>query len=203
MNRRFAVFAALLILAGCGDDPMGSTGDKLTRSEAMAIAATVESSGSSAATMQGNAAAAENQVNSPPTTINLQQEVSLPCPSSGRIAAKLDLSVVVDAEARSFKLDADGSLAHNNCGFPHEGVTLTVNGDPDIDFAIHSEIAGGQPSGSATSSAKGAFKWTASDGRSGRCIIDIETITNFATKKRTTEGQVCDFTINETVSWSQ
>jgi hypothetical protein len=202
MNRRFAAIAALLILAGCSDDPMGSTGDKLTRSEAMVIAASVESSGASAAAPQGNAAAAENQINAPPTTINLQQEASIPCPASGRIAAKLELSLVLDADARSVELDAEGNLAHNNCGFPHQGVTLTVNGDPDIDFAIHSAISGGQLSGSATSSAKGAFKWTASDGRSGRCIIDIETITNFATRKRTTEGQVCDFTINETVSWN-
>ena len=202
MNRRFAAIAALLILAGCSDDPMGSTGDKLTRSEAMVIAASVESSGSSAAAPQGSRAAVENEVNSPPTTINLQQDVSIPCPSSGRIAAKLDLSLVLDAEARSVELDAEGSLAHNNCGFPHEGVILTVNGDPDIDFAIHSAISGAQLSGTATSSAKGAFKWTASDGRSGRCIIDIETITNLVTKKRTTEGQVCDFTIDETVSWN-
>jgi hypothetical protein len=202
MNRRFAAIAALLILAGCSDDPIGSTGDKLTRSEAMAIAASVESSGSSAAAARGSTAATGNEANSPPTTINLQQDVSIPCPSSGRIAARLDLSLALDAEARSVELDAEGSLAHNNCGFPHEGLTLTVNGDPDIDFAIHSAISGAQLTGTANSSANGAFKWAASDGRSGRCIIDIETITNFATKKRTTEGQVCDFTINETVSWN-
>ena len=79
-------------------------------------------------------------------------------------------------------------------------MTLTVTGDPDIEFATHAAISGGQMTISANSAARGAFNWTASDGRSGSCTINIKTMTNFLANKRTTEGHVCDFEINETVS---
>ena len=195
MNRTFAIVAALLVLAGCSDDPMGSSGDRLTRSEAMAVVGNVESSGMSASKPRANVA--EDQVDSP---LTVNQDVTIPCPSSGRIAATLALSLDLDVDARSLALDAEGSLAHDNCGFPHDGLTLTVTGDPDIEFATHAAISAGQLTVSANSAARGAFNWSASDGRSGRCTLDIKTMTNFLAKTRTTEGHICDFEIDEMVS---
>ena len=195
MNRTFATVAAVLILVGCGDGPMsGSSGDRLTRSEAMAVVGNVESSGTSAAAPRGNVA--EDQVNSP---LTVNQDVTIPCPSSGKIAAKLELSLDLDVDARSLALDAAGRLAHDHCGFPHDGLTLTVTGDPDIQFATHAALSGGQLTASSNSSARGAFNWTASDGRTGRCTLDIKSVTNFLARSRTIEGHVCDFEIDETV----
>lgn len=201
MKKKFILVGLILVAAACGDDPMASTGDKLTRSEAMAIAANVDASGTGASISNAHANGTGDQVDSPPSTVTTHLDLSLPCPVSGRVASVLDLSVTFDVDQRNFALDANGSLKHDHCAFVHEGVTLNVTGAPDVDFTAHAEVKSGLPS-ATSSSAKGGFDWTASDGRSGHCGIDIKTTTNFATKKRTSQGEVCGFSINETTSWT-
>jgi hypothetical protein len=199
MKKNIILFGLLVAVAACGDDPTGSTGDKLTRSEAMAIAQSVDASGAAASIPTANVIG--DQVNSPPGTVTTHQELSFPCPVSGRISSVLDLSITFDLDQRNFGVDTKGSLKHDHCAFVHEGVTLNVTGAPDLNFTSHAEVKSGLPS-ALTSSAKGAFDWTASDGRTGHCVIDIKTTTDFSTKKRTTQGEVCGFTVNETTSWT-
>ena len=199
MKKNIILLGLVLVAAACGDDPMASTGDKLTRSEAMAIAASVDASGTAASIPTANVSS--DQVNSPPGTVTTHQELSLPCPVSGRIATVLDLSVTFDVDQRNFGMDASGSLKHDHCAFVHEAVTLTVTGAPSVDFSTHAEVKAGLPV-STTSSAKGGFDWTASDGRSGHCGIDVKTTVDFAAKKRTTQGEVCGFSASETTSWT-
>src|SRR5262245_16637349 len=202
MKRTFAAFAAVLILTSCSDknDPMASSGDKLTRSEALAIANSVDASTSGTASTTPAGLRTADFANSTPTDVTVHTETSFPCPASGRINVKLDLSLAASFEERTFRLDTEGKLDHDHCGFPHDGITLTVDGDPDLSFEAHAGVTNGAAL-DLSSSAKGAVNWTASDGRSGHCGLDITTTTDFAAKKRTTAGQVCGVTINETVSW--
>ena len=199
MKKSIIMIGLVLVAAACGDDPMGSTGDKLTRSEAMAVAASVGASGTAASIPTANVTG--DQVNAPPGSVSTHQEVSFPCPVSGRVAGALDLSLQFDLDQRSFGLDAKGTLKHDHCGFVHEGVTLNVTGAPDLSLTVHSEVKAGLPV-SANAASKGAFDWSASDGRSGHCVIDIKTTTDFNAKKRSTQGEVCGYTINETTLWT-
>jgi hypothetical protein len=84
----------------------------------------------------------------------------------------------------------------------HEGITITLDGSPDIDLAAHASGRNHLPSGSHTLEIDGAFKWSASDGRSGTCPITLDAMTDWAAKKRTVDGNVCGHTIKETTSWS-
>jgi hypothetical protein len=169
----------------------------------MAIAANVDASGTGASISNANSNAnvSGDQVNSPPRTVTTHLDLSLPCPVSGRVASVLDLSVTFDVDQRDFGLDANGSLKHDHCSFVHEGVTLNVTGAPGVDVTVHAAVKSGLPT-STSSSAKGGFDWTASDGRSGHCGIDVKTTTDFSTKKRTTQGDVCGISVNETTSWT-
>jgi hypothetical protein len=81
-------------------------------------------------------------------------------------------------------------------------VTLTITGDPDLDFGAHVGVSNHQRSQPFTATIDGAFSWTASDGRSGSCTVEYEEITDFAARKRTVTGNVCGHTVNETLTWS-
>ena len=202
MRRATIGLAAMVVLAACSESPTGFEGDRLTRAEAQTVADGIAQSGSTASGTLGSQSAAMDGVASPPTTITTQHESSHPCPRGGRIGVELDATLTFDAEGRSFELDAEGALTHQDCAYQHEGVTITVDGDPNVSYEAHAAAQNGQPQGNWSSGAEGGFNWTASDGRSGRCTVDLSDVTDFTARKRTVSGQVCGHTISHVVSWS-
>lgn len=203
MRRATFGVAAVVVLAACSESPTGFEGDRLTRAEAEAVADGIAQSGSTASGSMSSQSVQMDGVAAPPTTITTQHESSHPCPRGGSIGVELDATLTFDGEARSFSLDAEGELTHADCAYQHEGVTITVDGDPNVSYEAHAAAQNGQPQGNWTSQAEGGFKWTASDGRSGSCVVDLSDVTDFAARKRTVEGQVCGHTISRVVSWSQ
>ena len=69
-------------------------------------------------------------------------------------------------------------------------------------LGAHAAVNNNQPSEPFTVNIDGGFNWTASDGRSGRCAIEYEQITDFAARKRTVEGDVCGHSVKETFTWN-
>ncbi len=82
-----------------------------------------------------------------------------------------------------------------------EGATFTFNGDPGLQIALHAVAANGVATAPWTSSIDGAFAWSSSDGRAGRCVVDLLASTDFADRERTITGEVCGHTIQQTVAW--
>jgi hypothetical protein len=191
-----------IVLAGCDKDPMESTGDRLTRAEAIAIAQSVSQAGSSET--GGVNLSPRNGIStaSAPQTITLELNNSHPCPTSGRIQIAFDASVTFDPQAGSLDADVEGSLKPESCAFVKDGVTLTLTGDPDLSYEAHAAAANFQPVGSWSSEASGAVNWTASDGRSGRCVVDISDVTDFTAKKRTVAGEVCGHSVSSEFTWT-
>jgi hypothetical protein len=191
-----------VLLAACGEDP-ASTGDRLTREEALTIAEGVTSSGASASGSLRAAPGGMDVAAAPPRTFTVDHESNHPCPRGGRIGIALEVSFSVDNEERDYSFDAEGSLTHQACAYiVEEGVTLTVTGDPDISYEAHAAVQDGQPQGNFTSEANGAVNWSASDGRTGRCVVELSDVTDFAARKRTIAGEVCGHTINQVTTWT-
>jgi hypothetical protein len=164
------------------------------------IAAAV--TGSVATTSANPATGAQNGVNFDPITINHQLESSHPCPRGGTANLRWNATLVVDTAAHTIELDVDGAHTPVACAFQHEGVTLTINGDPRLNFAAHLAVADNVPSEPYTANIDGAFTWSASDGRSGRCTVTYEEVTDFVARERTREGNVCGHTVRETLTWN-
>jgi hypothetical protein len=199
-RRTLGMLSAVLVLAACSDDAAGPTGDRLTRAEAGVIAGNVT------ANSEQTAASPQMNVNgdasaSDPISFSNDLEINVPCPVSGRLQQRWTARVNFDQEAGTFEMEVNGNQKHLACAFRHEGVTLTVDGDPDIDIEAHVATANHRPT-VHTLSIEGAFKWSASDGRSGSCPITLDAVTNFAARTRTVEGDVCGHTIKETTNWS-
>ncbi len=195
--------AAAALLAACSDtdDPAGAKGDQLTRAEALVIVDAI-----ARATDEDHTTVIGGGTSSPagaaPGTITVGHNSTHPCPVDGRVAIELNATLTYDEEAQSLGYDAEGSLTHEACGFTHEDVTITVDGDPNITFGTHASFSGGTAAEPITESVEGAFLWSTSDGRSGRCVIDLEKVTDLVTKRHTLQGEACGHTIERTITWT-
>jgi hypothetical protein len=195
------VLATAALVAGCSDST-GITGDRLTRQEALAVAEDVAHSGEAGYTssrQEGSSAASAAE--STPTTITFDHTSRHPCPVSGRVEIDLAIELEVDAQAHSFDYNSEGTLSHEACAFVKDDVTLTIDGDPSLSFQSQASGVGLQLQ-PFQFEADGEFDWSASDGRSGHCTIEIETMTDFVAKRRTVQGDVCGHTIDQTFTWT-
>jgi hypothetical protein len=195
-----AILSAVFVFAACSDDAAGPTGDQLTRAEAQLIAGNVtanteQATASPQMSTLGDASAAD------PINFTNDLEFTVPCPVSGQLQQRWTARVTFDQAAGSFEMEVNGMQKHLACAFRHEGLTLTVDGDPDIDIEAHVATQNHQPT-QHTLRIEGAFKWSASDGRSGTCPITLDAVTDFGARKRTMEADVCGHSIKETTTWT-
>ena len=196
--------ALIFVVTACADST-GPTGDRLSRVEALQLAAMVMASSEGVAistSAESSAAAPETGAAGPPTSFTHTHESTHPCPSGGQVAVTLAISGTFDEDTNSLQADLDGSHTHSSCAFPHNDLTLTVTGTPSIGFSASIGAVNGEPSQPFTFSLDGAFRWEASDGRSGTCPLAIEAITDFIAGERTVQGAVCGHTLNERTTWT-
>ena len=201
MTRAAICIACVSLLAACSDDPMDSMGDRLTREEAMLIADGVSNSGSDASRGLRTATPAMDVTNADPRTFTASHESNHPCPQGGRIGVEFEATFFMDVDERTYTYDVAGALTHESCAYKHEGITLTITGDPNLTYEAHAAVENGEPQGQFSSEATGAFNWTASDGRSGRCVVDLSDVLDLAARNRTVEGEICGHTIRSVTTW--
>lgn len=204
MNLRSASLLLLpVLLAACSDDGSGpNTGDQLTREEALMIASAVSGSVETTSAAPSVSTSGLDGVAADPITFTQDHESTHPCPRGGSVTLRWTVSGTADPEAGVFELDVEGVHQPSGCTYPHDGLTFTITGDPDLEFAAHVALANHQPSEPFTASIDGAFNWNASDGRSGRCVVQYEEVTDFLAKQRTVDGNVCGHTVTQTFSWN-
>lgn len=188
----------LTLIAGCSES--AGPGDRLTRAEAMALAAAVVQSADGAYTSGMAETGAIGADGADRLELVRTLDISAPCPLSGRSELGLTLSVVLDGAAESAAIDLDGTLTHVDCEFVSEGVRLTVSGDPNLSFEAHVSSLRGIASPFTVATA-GALDWSTDDGRAGRCTIDIDAATDFVARSRQVSANVCGQRFSETVKW--
>ena len=204
MRKRFVLMVGAMGigLAGC-QDTAGPTGDRLSRAEALHLMTQVMASSEGAATtsmQMGASAGAENA--GPPVSFTQTHESMHPCPAGGQLAVAFEVNGSYDEDTQSFQADLAGSHTHAECALPQNGRTLTLNGQPSVNFAISIGAVNGVPSQPFTFSLDGALQWASSDGRSGVCPLDVDAVTDFAAQQRTVQGAVCGHTFDQTLSWN-
>lgn len=205
MRKSIVVTMGLGLLFGACQDSTGPEGDQLSRAESLQLAAQVLASSEGAATgsmtMAGGSSAGLETAG-PPTSFSFTQETTHPCPTSGNIGVALELSGMFDEDTNSLQADLSGSQVHNGCAFPHNGLTLTVNGEPSIAFTASIGAVEGVPSQPFTFTLDGGIRWASSDGRAGVCAMQLDAVTDFSAQQRTLQGSVCGHTIDQTLTWN-
>lgn len=204
MKKAILGILSLTFVLGACEDAAGPEGDQLSRAEALQLAAQVlassEGAASGSVTMTGATAAPPTA--GPPVEFTQTHESTHPCPSGGELAVEFVLSGTVDEDTNSLQATLDGSHVHSSCAFPQNGLTVTVDGEPAIEFTASIGAVEGVPSQPFTFTLDGALRWESSDGRSGLCPLELDAVTDFAEQQRTVQGTVCGHTINDQLSWS-
>ncbi|HEX2166429.1 MAG TPA: hypothetical protein VHG09_04250 [Longimicrobiales bacterium] len=204
MKKSICAIVGLTFVLGACEDAAGPEGDQLSRAEALQLAAQVMASSEGAATgsvtMSGSSSAPEGA--GPPVNFTQTHESTHPCPAGGELTVQFVLSGTVDEDTNSLQADLDGSHVHSNCAFPQNGLTVSVDGAPAIEFSASIGAVEGVPSQPFTFTLDGALRWEASDGRSGVCPLELDAVTDFSEQRRTVQGSVCGHTVNDELTWS-
>jgi len=199
--RLVSLFAVTVAMSACSDDSSGPDASSLSREEALMIASAVSSSAQTSTTTS-SARPMPNVTAAVPISFEHDVETSHPCPQGGTVNITVHATGTVDVEAGSAVLDVTGSQRHAACAFVHHGVTITLTGDPDLDFESHASILNQQPNAPFSVDVNGALNWSTSDNRSGRCVIAYEEVVDFVARRRTVDGSICGHVVRETFTWT-
>lgn len=188
-------FAAM----ACSDDLSGPRGDPMSRDEAMALAGGIVEVSEGAASAQARSG---NQIpalsgDMAKGVFEFSREGSHACPSGGTLDFNVAVDAEFDKETKSARFDVAGFQKHAECAFPHQDVTITITGTPRLVFSASGEMAEGVPTSPFRFEAKGALDWTASDGRKGRCPIEVDAVIDESTRQKTMSALICGHTFTE------
>ncbi len=195
---RIGVFGALvaaLLVTACSESTAPSGGG-LTRNEALAFATGLaEVDEETYPGTEQEMMALDGEARS----ISIERERQRPCQVSGFVARALTAEIGIDRGSRTLDYHAAGSVTHQACTFVAGGVTLTVDGEPNIAFDGRLTAENGNV-GPYSVTYDGRFGWAASDGRDGHCVVDLDAVTNFVDRQRTVTGTVCGHSVQRIVS---
>lgn len=193
-----AVAVALLWAgAGCGD----ATGsDALTSDEAAGLTAQMAGAGVAGAGsgIAGSPARASG-LEAVPVPINVTVNHTQSCQGGGSINMTGSVSGSIDSETQDGTLSVNITQSITDCRLTEAGKEFTVSGNPNLQVTGNVTIVGGQPSGTQTLTFTGAFQWSANDGRSGSCEIDITINWSPTTASASVTGTACGHNVSRQV----
>jgi len=197
--RRVSIFAATavaVVLGACSDsdDPAGIEGG-LSQAEAATLAAAM--SGEALGSTDGQIPGAALSPAAVPFDVNLA--LTLPCPLGGEVSFEGQVSGDFDVEAETLAVNVTASQVHAGCAVDAEGVTVTVTGNPGLEFSSQLTAAGNPPVGTQSATLSGAFDWSASDGRAGTCDVSLTATRDLANETGSAAGAFCGHSLDVTV----
>jgi hypothetical protein len=170
--RRFIGLATILSLTvvACGDDPTGNdSGDELSSTEVAAVLTALESALASVNLIIGGGGPVTGPARVP-IPVNESDEGSFLC-ESGTVEVSASLTGSFDDETQEDNLTTTVSFDPKACVVGDGTKTLTLDGDPSVEFVLNSTST--QDGRTTSGTEKGGFSFTSSDGRSGSCALDV------------------------------
>lgn len=191
---------AVLFLAACENAALGPAAERLTTAEARALASEFEAMG--AQVVDGQMASFAGSFDAAPASTEggaaatvqetrIEFTITRGCPAGGSVVFAGETLRQADRTTRTLTAQTTATKTHRDCARELNGVTLTTSGDPNIALTASRKLVEGKASGLQTLAQKGAFTWTASDGRSGRCEVDFTATFDPATGTHRIAGSIC------------
>jgi hypothetical protein len=192
-----------MALPSCSDTAVqGDGGASLTRAEALALAGQV---GLESLAFGQSRAGIPIGSGAPPAaaarsaTVSVTYSLTRPCILGGRVDSSGRITVETDDATDLAVVDLEATDVHHACVFLAGGARVAVTGDPDVTTTIHAASVAGEARGTQSVAVSGGLRFTADDGRSGRCTLDILVEVNPDTAFQSTRGTLCGFTFDVTV----
>lgn len=199
---RIAPVVALAALSGaCTIDavsPGGEDGLSLEESLTLARLVGLESLGFGQA---GGAAGAHLSPAAAGQTVTVTYALTRPCLLGGSVDSSGRIRVETDPGPPTWSVvDVEATDVHEACVFQAGTARISVTGDPKVTTAVHAAVRDGRPWGKQTVSVVGGLAWSADDGRSGRCALDVRVEVDPDTPSQSTRGSFCGHTFDVTVT---
>jgi hypothetical protein len=203
-----ALAAAALLAAGCDKNATAPAASGLESADAALLAEELDAlTGAALSAGIGSVVLfSEMPANAAPIPVDRSFTNTRRCPAGGSVAMAGTAKGEIDRAARSLTLETLATRTESACAIPTRragGATLTVTGNPNVTIKANQKVVNGQPVGPQTTAQKGAFTWSASDGRSGSCTLDLVSTVDFATLTYSVKGTLCGRTIDVTKQGTQ
>jgi hypothetical protein len=187
----YLALSAILLAAGCsGDNPLGvNSGDQLTAAEIQSLF------GAMSAAFAGGGVTPAPGVQPSAAAIPIDQSFNFSsnCPLGGSVGIAGSANGEIDEQTLAGNLTMNFAYRLNECAVSGENATFTVSHDPEIVFT--GEYVFSQEEISVSGSQEGGFVFTADDGRSGSCLIDLDFSVSYnnvtQASSATVSGTVC------------
>jgi hypothetical protein len=158
------------MVIGCGgdDSPVGvNSGDALTEAELQVVFYALSDAFSSI----GAGPAAVGPARATQSASESFDDTA-PCEAGGSIAVKGSANGTYDDVTQALDFSFQLRMTPNGCRVPTETTTIVLDGDPYIQFDM--DFSSSETSLELSGSQQGGISFTAEDGRSGTCAIDID-----------------------------
>jgi hypothetical protein len=195
--------AAVVALAACDKSATGASADGLSRSDAQALAG--ETGDQDGAFLDGFGGASFDKAPAGPllaTTVTTTFTRTRTCPQGGDVKLEGTLTHTGDAATHSGSTTFDATRTDESCAFNHNGVTITITGNPNVKLTASQSVTNGVP-GVRTATKVGSFNWSRSNGKSGTCTVNVTHTWDPATHTLHIQGTFCNQTVDITRTWSQ
>ncbi len=189
--RPFLAVGLAVAVSACSDNPLGvNSGDVLSAQEIQSLFDAMSAGFSNAGVSPGAPALASGAAAVP---IDQNFTFSAACPAGGSLSISGSANGNIDEQTLLGDLRMEFRYRMTECAVTHEQVTFTVSHAPEIRFDSNWQF--GEEALSVSGSERGGFSFTASDGRTGSCAIDLEfSVTanrTTQTSSATVSGEVC------------
>ena len=201
-----AGLCATVLLGACKD--FTASGDPLTQAEASELAGALVGNGFPGTGGVGAAPAAAapyGQAAAPNGKVTITINDSAPCKNGGTAAIAGKLTIDVNETTKTGSLDYSFTLTPTGCKITTAGnKTFTLIGDPNIKGEGTLNWSSTTFNGKINYSGK--FNWTADDGRTGACGVDLEANVNLSSTggagsaSASVVGSVCGVTVDRNVT---
>jgi hypothetical protein len=208
MNRKLLLptLAAVLALAACDKGVTGPSGSSSSLSPSDVRALAGETGDQDGAMLDAAGGPSFNMTPAGPqfatTTVTTTFTRMRTCPQGGDVKLEGTSTVTGDRATQTGSATFDATRTDNACAFNHDGVTITVTGNPNVKLTASQSVTAGVP-GVRTASKVGSFNWSTSNGRSGTCAVNVTHTWTPATHTLHIQGSFCNQTIDVTRTWSQ
>jgi hypothetical protein len=196
--------AAILALAACGESTTGPAGSaSLSATDSQALAADIGDQ--NGAFLDGfGGLSFDRSVSGPSyaTTVTTTFTRTRTCPAGGDVKLAGTMTHTVDPATKSGSMSFDATRTEEACAFTHNGVTVTITGNPNTHLTANQAWTNGMP-GVRTATTQGSFNWSKSNGKSGTCTVNLTHTWDPATKTAHISGTFCNQTVDITRTWTQ
>jgi hypothetical protein len=196
--------AMLVVVAACDDSTAPS--NVLTQSEVNQLASDMDAVSTVGAADVGlgstfslTAGGTSASTSASTVGINSQFTVTRQCPKGGQVAIAGTSTGTADLTAHNLALEVVATRTDTDCAFQTKNGTLTVNGNPNLEYDGRLNIFNAAFEGLQTQTLKGSFNW-ARVGGSGTCDVDIASAFAPASHTVTVTGTFCGLAVNVTRS---